>query len=125
MTESWIEGVIRDAQEQGRFDDVPGLGEPIPDLDQPYDPAWWARRWIARERRRNAARGLVVRVQRQVPILLASDDEEAARVGLEALNRDIEAHNAGVAAGEVIGALDVAALLADRRSRRSSRGVNR
>jgi len=125
MTEPWIERVIREAQEQGRFDDVAGTGEPILDLDEPYDPAWWARRWVARERRRDAARDLMVRVQRQLPTLLASDDEEAARAGLEALNRDIEAHNVAAGAGARIDTLDVAALLAGRRSRRAGRGVNR
>ncbi len=41
---------IREAIEAGAFDDLPGLGRPIPDLDRPYDPMWWVKRWLARER---------------------------------------------------------------------------
>ena len=29
--ESWIEGQIRVAQEQGAFDNLPGAGKPLPD----------------------------------------------------------------------------------------------
>lgn len=116
MTEPWIERVIRDAQDQGRFDDVPGTGEPIPDLDQTYDPSWWARRWIERERRRDAGRDLVARVQREVPVLLAGDDKELVRKGLDALNGAIDAHNAGALEGP-IARLDIDALLTGRNER--------
>ena len=39
--ESWIEAQIRVAMEQGAFDNLPGAGKPLPNLDQ-YDPLWWA-----------------------------------------------------------------------------------
>lgn len=39
--------------EAGEFDDLPGAGKPIPDLDRPYDPEWWARKLIERERLRD------------------------------------------------------------------------
>ena len=40
---------IREAMEQGKFDDLPGTGEPIPDLEDGYDPDWWAKKWVERE----------------------------------------------------------------------------
>ena len=40
---------IREAMEKGEFDDLPGAGEPIPDLDDGYDPDWWAKKWVQRE----------------------------------------------------------------------------
>ena len=43
------ENRIRQAIEDGRFDDLPGLGKPIPDIDEPYDPNWWVKQWIRRE----------------------------------------------------------------------------
>ena len=43
------ENRIREAIEEGQFDDLPGLGKPIPDIDEPYDPDWWAKQWIRRE----------------------------------------------------------------------------
>lgn len=44
------ENRINQAIEEGRFDDLPGLGKPIPDIDEPYDPMWWAKQWIRREK---------------------------------------------------------------------------
>jgi hypothetical protein len=43
------ENRIREAIEEGQFDDLPGLGKPIPDIDEPYDPDWWIKKWIRRE----------------------------------------------------------------------------
>ncbi|MGE0434501.1 MAG: DUF1992 domain-containing protein, partial [Planctomycetota bacterium] len=39
----------READERGEFDNLPGKGTPIPDLDQPYDEQWWVRSWMKRE----------------------------------------------------------------------------
>lgn len=47
--ESWIERQIREAQERGEFDDLPGAGQPIPDLDRPHDELWWLKRLLQRE----------------------------------------------------------------------------
>ena len=41
---------IRQAMEEGQFDDLPGLGKPIPDIDEPYDPMWWVKQWMRREK---------------------------------------------------------------------------
>jgi len=43
------ENRIREAIEEGQFDDLPGLGKPIADIDEPYDPDWWIKKWIRRE----------------------------------------------------------------------------
>jgi len=42
--ESWIDRQIREATERGEFDNLPGAGEPIPDLDKPFDELWWVKR---------------------------------------------------------------------------------
>ena len=39
--ESWIDRQIREAAERGEFEDLPGKGKPIPDLDKPNDENWW------------------------------------------------------------------------------------
>jgi hypothetical protein len=50
---------IRQAIEEGKFDDLPGLGKPIPDIDEPYDPDWWIKKWVKREKLgRELAEGL-------------------------------------------------------------------
>ena len=41
---------IRAAIELGAFDNLPGEGRPIADLDQPYDPDWWIKKWLERAR---------------------------------------------------------------------------
>lgn len=45
-----VEMQIQQAIRDGEFDNLPGAGKPIPDLDQPYDPDWWLKRLIERER---------------------------------------------------------------------------
>ena len=40
---------IREAMEKGEFDDLPGAGKPIPDLEDGYDPEWWTKQWVKRQ----------------------------------------------------------------------------
>src|SRR6187455_1262333 len=47
--ESWIDSQIRVAQEQGAFDNLPGAGKPLPNIDQDYDPMWWVKGLADRE----------------------------------------------------------------------------
>ena len=47
--ESWIDKQIREAEERGEFEDLPGAGKPIPDLDQPFDELWWVKSKLQRE----------------------------------------------------------------------------
>lgn len=47
--ESWVDRQIREAQERGEFDDLPGAGKPLPDLHRPYDELWWVRRKLREE----------------------------------------------------------------------------
>jgi hypothetical protein len=47
--ESPVEKAIREAQERGEFDDLPGAGRPLPDLGDPDDPLWGVRRKAERE----------------------------------------------------------------------------
>ncbi len=46
--ESWIERQIRQAQERGEFDNLPGAGRPL-DLGDPDDPDWWIKAKLRRE----------------------------------------------------------------------------
>ena len=46
--ESWVEKQIREAQERGEFDNLPGAGKPLSGLDDP-DPDWWVKKMMARE----------------------------------------------------------------------------
>jgi Domain of unknown function (DUF1992) len=46
----FVEIAIQQAQRRGDFDDLPGAGKPLPSLRQPYDPNWWIRQKIEREK---------------------------------------------------------------------------
>ncbi|MCA1844375.1 MAG: DUF1992 domain-containing protein [Actinobacteria bacterium] len=47
--ETWIERQIRESMERGDFDNLPGSGQPIPDLARPYDELWWLRKKLRSE----------------------------------------------------------------------------
>jgi hypothetical protein len=47
--ETWIDKQIREAQERGEFDDLPGKGKPLRDIDKPRDELWWVREKLRRE----------------------------------------------------------------------------
>jgi hypothetical protein len=47
--EDWVERQIAAAQERGDFDDLPGAGKPLQDLDRPMTALDWAVRWARRE----------------------------------------------------------------------------
>jgi hypothetical protein len=42
---------IREAIAAGELDNLPGLGQPIPGIDDPYDPMWWVKGWLQRVER--------------------------------------------------------------------------
>jgi len=45
-----VEYLIRDAMNQGKFDNLKYAGKPIPGLEEHYDPDWWVKGLIQRER---------------------------------------------------------------------------
>ncbi|MGO4597574.1 J-domain-containing protein [Terrabacter sp. 2RAF25] len=47
--ESAVEKQIREAQERGDFDNLPGAGKPL-DLSDSDDPDWWVKRFAQREK---------------------------------------------------------------------------
>lgn len=48
--QTYVEQSIRQAQRRGDFDDLPGAGKPLPGLERPHDPDWWAKQLVERER---------------------------------------------------------------------------
>lgn len=47
--ESAFEAQIRQAQERGDFDNLPGMGKPLPGAGEAYDENWWLKEWVKRE----------------------------------------------------------------------------
>ena len=46
--ESSVEAQLREARERGDFENLPGYGKPIADLDGNHDEMWWIRNWLKR-----------------------------------------------------------------------------
>ncbi len=113
--ESWVERVIREADQAGEFDDLPGHGKPIPRLDRPYEPTWWARTWMERERRNDAVTQLAAKLRRELPRLMAGPDPNVIKAGLLSLNEQIAAVNVGVPDDDQLPLLDIDRLMTDRR----------
>ncbi|SCF20486.1 DUF1992 domain-containing protein [Micromonospora mirobrigensis] len=52
MIDGWeaaVEAKIREAQARGEFDNLPGMGKPIPGHNDPYDESWWIKSFLERE----------------------------------------------------------------------------
>jgi hypothetical protein len=92
--ESVVEEQIREAQERGEFDDLPGKGKPLPGLEDADDEEWWVRRYISREGLSSEAllpESLLLRkeLQRLDETVAGLPTEQAVREHVEELNRQI------------------------------------
>ena len=122
--ESWIDRQVREANERGEFDNLPGAGKPLGDLGRPgEDPDWWARRKLAKEDLRGAMPGpLAVRREKQDIAQTLADvrDEATARAIVDDLNQRIKQSNLTRVGNTpvITGLLDVEQVLAEWRSRR-------
>jgi hypothetical protein len=120
--ETWIDAQVRVAKEQGAFDNLPGAGKPLPNLDQPYDPLWWVKQLIQREQVSILPPSLELlrKVEKELAAIEKLDDEETVRRRVAALNAEIAKVNATVMEGPPtrLGRLDVEQIVARwRRSR--------
>lgn len=94
--ESPVERAIREAQERGEFDDLPGAGRPLRlgDPEGPDDPLWWVRRKLEDEHLDlSAAMPPALAMRREAAgypeSLLDLRTEEAVRTVLEDFNRRV------------------------------------
>src|SRR5262245_50976988 len=99
--ESWIEEQIRQARAEGAFDDLEGKGKPILGLDAPYDPDWWVKKLIEREKLSVLPPALEVRarVDRALDQLWRLRREEEVRERVAAINAEIARANRTAAEG--------------------------
>jgi hypothetical protein len=123
--DAWIEQQIREADEQGALENLPGFGRPLPGLEAGYDPDWWVKQFVQRE-------GVSVlppalELLRKVECVLADlsrlPTEAQVREQLVALNAEIAKVNAEVTLegpATRLGVLDVTASSMSGESRRKS-----
>ncbi|MEV6715932.1 DUF1992 domain-containing protein [Lentzea sp. NPDC051208] len=79
--ESWIDRQIREAQDRGEFDDLPGAGKPLPGAGEPLEEDWWIRKKVREE---EGTTGVP-------PSLLLRKQAETARARALAAETDTEA----------------------------------
>ena len=120
--ESWVERQIREAQERGEFDNLPGAGKPIPGIKGPPDENWWVKGLIEREQiRLPLPPALALRREvAELPGTLAEiGDERAVRELVEDLNARILDLRRRPADGPpvVVATVDVEQAVADWRKR--------
>ena len=96
-----IERQSRKAQEEGQFDDLPGAGKPLPDLDEVYDAAWWVKKLVRRERISMLPPALSIKldVERALEKIRTLESESKVRAQVDALNAKISAVNARTTTG--------------------------
>src|SRR5260221_13272911 len=122
--ESWIDALIRVAQEQGAFDNLPGAGKPLPGIDQEYDPMWWVKQLAEREQLSLLPPSLELlrKVEKELATIDKLPDEATVRRRVAALNVEIARANATVMEGPPtrLGTLDVDQVVARWRRTRSA-----
>ena len=119
--ESWIEEKIQEAQAEGGFDRLEGHGKPIPGLDAPYDPLWWVKKLLEREKLSVLPLALEVRakVDRALEAVWSLPGEAEVRQRVTAINAEIGRANRTTAEGPptTLAPLDVDEVLAAWRHR--------
>ena len=98
---TWVERQIRAATERGEFDNLPGAGKPIDDLDEPHDELWWVKRKLRRERLTYLPPTMALRKEAEEALAAATtagSEAEARRIVAE-INKKIVEGNRKAASG--------------------------
>jgi hypothetical protein len=118
--ESWFEEQIRRAREDGAFDNLPGAGKPLPDLEGGYDPDWWLKKLVQRERVSVLPPPLELlrKIESEIKKIWALSSDADVRAQVLSLNAEIARSNARAAEGPPtrLGLLDPDAIVAQWRT---------
>jgi hypothetical protein len=109
--ESWVEQQIREARERGEFDELPGHGKPLPDVDRPRDELWWVRKKLRRENVSYAPPAISLRreVEEALDQIAAATTETEVRELVAKINERIRYVNSHTISGPptTVAVLDV------------------
>ena len=99
--QSWVERQVQEAMERGEFDNLPGAGKPIADLDKPHDELWWVKDKLRRENLSYLPATLALRKEAEdaLATALRARSEAQVRRILAAINRKIVDGNRKAASG--------------------------
>ncbi|NDL59030.1 DUF1992 domain-containing protein [Phytoactinopolyspora mesophila] len=95
--ESWIDRQIREAEERGEFDDLPGAGKPLTNLGRSNDEMWWIREKLEREGlSTDAVLPTPLKLRKEVDqlpeIVRGLPTEDDVRAAVEEVNERIKAY---------------------------------
>lgn len=118
---------IREAQMQGKFDQIEGFGQPLQDLDEPLGEDWWLKKKLKAEQISLLPPLLVVRRRIEVvrgEIETLAEESQVRRL-LTTLNKEIREAIASPQPGPsiVVLPLDVEAEVTAWQERRKGRGA--
>jgi hypothetical protein len=123
--ETWVERQIREAAERGEFDNLPGAGKPIADLDKPHDELWWVKDKLRRENLSYLPPTIALRKEAEDALAAASQagSEDEVRRIMADINRKILEGNRKAASGPPLNLtrFDVDRVVRTWRERRGSR----
>jgi hypothetical protein len=122
---SLAEQRIAEAQAQGKFDNLPGFGQPIPGIDQPHDELWWVKQKLEREKISVLPPALQLQLDRERTLakIAGLPSEMQVREEVAALNERIRKQRLGASGPSVnVLPLDVTEVVEDWRTRRASGG---
>ena len=109
--ESWVEQQIREGQERGEFENLPGHGKPLQGVDGTRDEMWWVRDKLKRENVSYTPPAMSLRVERDQTLdkIRAATTEKQVRELVDALNERIRYVNSQTISGPptTIGVLDI------------------
>jgi hypothetical protein len=126
--ETTVDRLLREAQERGEFDDLPGAGRPLPGYGGEYVEDWWVRDWLRREGDGASALPPTLALRRERQDLDRLVDrrtaEEDVRRYVAGLNEQIRKARAGLMDGPptLLPPIDADAVVAGWRRRRAERG---
>ena len=83
--ESSVDRQLREAQERGEFDNLPGAGKPLPDAGREYDEDWWVKDWLRREGEASAVLPPTLQLRREAEDLEKLVDRRSTEAGVREL----------------------------------------
>ena len=98
---SLVEGRIRAAIDAGEFDNLPGAGQPIADLEDQYDELWWVKKLLKRENLSLLPEALAARkeIADELDVIQNLQNADEVRSRVEVLNKKIAGLNATASSG--------------------------
>ncbi|BDG06719.1 DnaJ family domain-containing protein [Anaeromyxobacter oryzae] len=120
--ESYVERLIREAQEEGAFDRLSGAGRPLPLTGGELPEAWWIKEKLKREKLSALPESIAIRHEAEALVeeIARLDDERVVRERLATMNAKIRRLNATAVTGPPtsLAPFDVEAVVARWRARR-------